>query len=84
MLLGSPGMEDDATSLEVPAVFDAATPFDPITYATWFGERKTWEEGYGSTGLPTAAFEGHSDYFDRNRPTLAAMGEVVAGTRQPE
>jgi hypothetical protein len=84
VLLGSPGMEDDAASLEVPAVFDAATPFDPISYATGFGERKTWEEGYGSTGLPTEPFEGHSGYFDRDHPTLAAMGEVVAGTRQPD
>jgi hypothetical protein len=68
----------------VPAVFDAAAPADPITWATWFGERKTWEDAYGSTGLPTDPSEGHSDYFDRNRPTLAAMGEVVAGTRHPE
>jgi hypothetical protein len=84
VLVGSPGMEGDAASLEVPAVFDAATPFDPITYATWFGDGKTWEEGYGSTGLPTELSEGHSDYFDPDHPTLAAMGEVVAGTRQPE
>jgi hypothetical protein len=83
VLLGSPGMEDDAASLEVPVVFDAATPGDPITYATWFGELKTWEAGYGSTALPTDLLEGHSEYFDRDRPTLAAMGEVVAGTRHP-
>jgi len=84
VLVGSPGMEDDAASLEVPAVFDAATPADPITYATWFGESKTWERGYGSTELPTDPLEGHSDYFGPDHPTLAAMGEVVAGTRQPE
>jgi hypothetical protein len=27
---------------------------------------------------------GHSDYYDPAYPTLAAMGEVVAGTRSPE
>jgi len=84
VLAGSPGMEDDAASLEVPEVFDAAAPADPITWATWFGERKTWEDAYGSTGLPADPFEGHSEYFDRDHPTLVAMGEVVAGTRHSE
>ena len=84
VLAGSPGMEDDAASLEVPEVFDAAAPADPISWATWFGERKTWEDAYGSTGLPADWFEGHSEYFDRDHPTLVAMGEVVAGTRPSE
>jgi hypothetical protein len=84
VLLGSPGMEDDAASLEVPAVFDAATPGDPITYAGWFGERHPWEDGYGATDLPTDLLQGHSGYFDPDHPTLAAMGEVVAGTRRPK
>ena len=77
-------MEDDAASLEVPEVFDAAAPADPISWATWFGERKTWEDAYGSTGLPADWFEGHAEYFDRDHPTLVAMGEVVAGTRPSE
>jgi hypothetical protein len=81
VLLGSPGMEDDAASLEVPEVFDAATPADLISWATPFGDQKTWADTYGSTGLPTDAGQSHSEYFDRDRPTLAAMGEVVAGTR---
>ena len=84
VLLGSPGMEDDAASLEAPAVFDAATPADPISWAGWFGDGHTWEVGYGSTGLPTEVLMGHSDYYDPAYPTLAAMGEVVAGTRSPE
>jgi hypothetical protein len=82
VLLGSPGMEDDAASLEVPAVFDAATPGDPITYGSWFGDRHPWEDGYGATDLPTDVLQGHSGYFDPGHPTLAAMGEVVAGTRR--
>jgi hypothetical protein len=84
VLLGSPGMEDDAASLDAPAVFDAATPADPISWAGWFGDRHTWENGYGSTGLPTEAAMGHSHYFDPGHPTLAAIGEVVAGARVPE
>jgi hypothetical protein len=84
VLLGSPGMEDDAAGLEAPAVFDAATSADPISWLGWFGERHTWEPGYGSTALPTEASMGHSDYFDAAFPTLAAMGEVVAGSRGPE
>jgi hypothetical protein len=81
VLLGSPGMEDDASSLEVPAVFHAASPLDPVTWATTIGHQKPWEDGYGSTGLPTQRSTGHSEYYDRDRPTLAAMGQVVAGTR---
>jgi hypothetical protein len=84
VLLGSPGLEDDAASLEAPAVFDAAAPADLISWANWFGSRHTWEGGYGSTGLPTELTTGHSQYFDSDRPTLAAMGEVVAGARSPE
>lgn len=82
VLLGSPGMEDDAASMEVPEVYDAASPADPISWAGWFGT-ETWAGRYGSTGLPTERGTGHSSYFDRDRPTLAAMGEVVAG-RYPD
>jgi hypothetical protein len=84
VLLGSPGMEDDAGTLEAPAVFDAASPADLFTKVPLFGDHTTWADSYGSTGLPTAAGMGHSDYFDPQGPTLAAIGEVVAGTRLPE
>lgn len=80
VLLGSPGMEDDAASLEVAAVHDAASPADPVSWAGWFGT-ETWSRAYGSTGLPADAGTGHSGYFDPDRPTLGAMGEVVAGAR---
>jgi hypothetical protein len=80
VLLGSPGMEDDAASLEAPEVYDAASAADPISWTGWFGT-DTWADRFGSTGLPTDAGTGHSGYFDRDRPTLAAMGEVVAGRR---
>lgn len=77
VLLGSPGMEDDAAALEAPEVYDAAAPADPISWAGWFGT-ETWAARFGSTGLPADAGTGHSGYFDPDRPTLAAMGEVVA------
>lgn len=80
VLLGSPGMEDDAASMEVPEVYDAASPADPISWVGWFGT-ETWSRSYGSTGLPADAGTGHSSWFDRDRPTLGAMGEVVAGRR---
>jgi hypothetical protein len=83
VLLGSPGMEDDAASLEAPAIFDAAADRDVVTWRDWFGDHVTSDEAYGSTGLPVAAAMGHSDYLDRDYPTLAAVGEVVAGRRAP-
>ncbi|SDF61322.1 Alpha/beta hydrolase [Blastococcus aurantiacus] len=80
VLLGSPGMEDDAAALEAPEVYDAASAADPISWSGWFGT-ETWAGRFGSTGLPTDPGTGHSGYFDRDRPTLAAMGEVVVGRR---
>ncbi len=82
VLLGSPGMEDDAASLEVPEVYDAAAPDDPVAATGWFGD-PTGSASYGSTGLPVEADTGHSGYYDDDRPTLAALGEVVAGVRSP-
>jgi hypothetical protein len=80
VLLGSPGMEDDAASLEAPEVFDAVGDGDLIGGLEWFGSR-TGERRYGSTALPVDPSTGHSDYYDVERPTLAAIGEVVAGVR---
>jgi hypothetical protein len=83
VLLGSPGMEDFANSLEAPEVFDAASPGDPVTWFPWDGDR--WTGGsYGATGLPVSPDMGHSDYLEPRFPTLAAVGEVVAGVRVAE
>lgn len=80
VLLGSPGMEDYAKSLEAPEVFDAASPGDPVTWFPWDGDR--WTGGsYGATGLPVTPAMGHSDYLEPRYPTLAAVGQVVAGVR---
>ena len=80
VLLGSPGMEDDAASLEAPEVFDSGPPGDPVARLGWFG-RPPSADGYGSVGLPGDDGMGHSDYYDPAFPTLAAIGEVVAGVR---
>jgi hypothetical protein len=82
VLLGSPGMEDDADSLEVPEVYDAASPSDRIASLGWFG-KATGSTAYGSTALPVDPDAGHSDYYDDGRPTLTAIGKVVAGVRTP-
>ncbi|MCW2683623.1 MAG: Alpha/beta hydrolase [Blastococcus sp.] len=82
VLLGSPGMEGDARGLEAPEVYDAAAGGDPVASLGWFGS-PTGQKAYGSTGLPLDPSAGHSDYFDVDRPTLPAMGAVLAGTRAP-
>jgi hypothetical protein len=83
VLLGSPGMQDDAASLEAPEVFDATGPDDLVSRAGWFGA-PTDSSRYGSTALPVGPSTGHSDYYDPGGPTLAAMGEVVSGVRAPD
>jgi hypothetical protein len=81
VLLGSPGMErTGAAGLEAPEVYDAAALGDPVSWLGWFGS-DTWAGPFGSTSLPTTWSMGHSEYYDAEHPTLAAMGEVVAGTR---
>jgi len=83
VLSGSPGMEENAVSLEVTEVYDAAAVTDPVSWLAWFG-RSTWALDYGSTGLPGEPGMGHSDYYAPGSSTLAAIGEVVAGTREPD
>jgi hypothetical protein len=83
VLLGSPGMEDDAHALEAPEVFDAAALADPVA-AFWYFGSGTNAQAFGSTALPVERSMGHSDYYDHDRPTLAAIGEVVAGVRTTE
>ncbi|SOE00709.1 alpha/beta hydrolase [Blastococcus haudaquaticus] len=82
VLLGSPGMEEDADSLEVPEVYDAASPDDFVVASRWFG-RSTASERFDSAGLPVDPDTGHSDYYDPDLPTLAAIGRVVAGVPDP-
>jgi hypothetical protein len=84
VLLGSPGMEPEgAVGLEAPEVYDAASFGDPISWSGYFGG-PTYARSYGSSGLPIDRTMGHSDYYDPDFPTLAAIGAVVAGVRVPD
>ena len=83
VLLGSPGMTGDAASLEAAEVFDAGTAGDPISWAGCYG-LPAGAPAYGSTGLPSDTWAGHSEYYEPDHPTLAAIGEVVAGVRNPD
>jgi hypothetical protein len=79
VLLGSPGMRGNAESLEVPEVYEAAGPLDPVAASGWFGTPTSCPD-YGAEALPVDWLEGHTHYYDESRPTLAAIGAVVAGT----
>jgi hypothetical protein len=59
-------------------VYAAGSPADLVSYLGWFGDPPT-SARFGATELPAEATTGHSEWFDVDRPTLAAMGEVVAG-----
>jgi hypothetical protein len=84
VLLGSPGMEPPgAPGLEAPEVYDAAALGDVISWSGWFG-MGTYLPGFGSTALPVEPWMGHSDYYDPDYPTLAAIGEVVVGSRKTD
>jgi hypothetical protein len=84
VLLGSPGMEPaGAEGLEASEVYDAASLGDPISWSGAFGS-PTYGRSFGSDGLPVGRLMGHSDYYSPEYPTLAAIGEVVAGVRLPD
>jgi hypothetical protein len=81
VLLGSPGTEaTTAGELEVAEVYGAWSPADPVSVVGWYG-RGPMSPWFGDTPLPTEPTQGHTEYYDRDRPTLAAMGQVVAGVR---
>jgi hypothetical protein len=82
VLLGSPGTEAlTARSLEAPEVYGAWTPADPVSVCDWFGPSPA-DPWFGDSELPTDLTQGHTQYYDADRPTLAAIGEVVAGSRK--
>ena len=81
VLLGSPGTEAlTAADLEAAEVHGAWSAADPVSWSGWYG-RGPVSPWFGDTPLPTEATQGHTQYYDPDRPTLAAIGEVVAGTR---
>jgi hypothetical protein len=83
VLLGSPGLAGgEAEDLEAGEVYGAWSPADPVSWLQWFGDTPS-DPSFGDSPLLTELTEGHTDYLDPDRPTLAAVGEVVAGVRVP-
>lgn len=83
VLLGSPGTSvGRADRLEAPEVHGAWSVADPISTSGFYGASPSGLF-FGDVPLPTELTQGHTDYYDADRPTLAALGEVVAGTRAP-
>ncbi len=81
VLLGSPGVDNDRAGFAVDEVYEASAGADPITWLELHGGQ-TWDPdtGLDAVPLPTEADMTHVDYLDPGRPTLQAIGEVVAGT----
>lgn len=83
VLNGSPGMGNDAEGLEVAEVYEASPLLDPISWWDAHGEHPAWSPSFGATELPVDEVMVHTEYYDDHFPTLAAIGEVVAGVREP-
>jgi hypothetical protein len=79
VLLGSPGGAGTAAELEAPEVYDAWSALDPVSWVHWFGPDPQAPE-FGATELPVGPGTLHWQYYDTDRPTLAAAAGVVAGT----
>jgi hypothetical protein len=82
VLNGSPGLDRSAAELEVDEVYEATSASDYVTWLELHGEQ-TWESSFGAVSLPTAWNMGHTGYYDPDHPTVTAIGEVVAGVREP-
>ncbi|MGY1855120.1 alpha/beta hydrolase [Modestobacter sp. SYSU DS0290] len=79
VLLGSPGTGvGRASRLEAEEVYGAWTPVDLVSLSGYYGPSPA-DLGFGDVPLPTDPGQGHTEYHDPDRPTLAAVGAVVAG-----
>ncbi|MGY1840096.1 MULTISPECIES: alpha/beta hydrolase [unclassified Modestobacter] len=79
VLLGSPGTgAGRASRLEAEEVHGAWTPVDLVSISGYYGSSPA-DLGFGDVPLPTDPGQGHTEYYDPDRPTLAAVGAVVAG-----
>ncbi len=81
VLLGSPGIDNDEAGMEAGEIYEASGGLDVVTYLEVHGVQ-TWDPDspLDAVSLPTEADMTHGDYYDEDRPTLSAVGEVVAGT----
>ncbi|MCZ2817571.1 alpha/beta hydrolase [Modestobacter sp. VKM Ac-2984] len=83
VLLGSPGTgTGTAEGLEAAEVYGAWSAADPIAWSGWYGAGP-FDTRFGDVPLPTEPTQWHTQYYDRDRPTLAAVGAVVAGPWAP-
>ncbi|QNG37435.1 hypothetical protein F1C76_13325 [Geodermatophilaceae bacterium NBWT11] len=83
VVLGSPGMRvADASGLEADEVYGAWNIEDPVSWSGYYGPGPS-TPFFGAVPLPTDPDQGHTSYYDPERPTLQAIAEVVAGTREP-
>jgi hypothetical protein len=83
VLLGSPGMDNRAGELEVDGVYEASAPFDPVSSVLDVHGRQTDSWLFGAEALPTDWRNWHTGYYDEDGRTAPAIGEVVAGVREP-
>jgi hypothetical protein len=83
VLLGSPGVDNHRAGFEVDEIYEASGGLDLVTWAELHGGQ-TWDPdtGLDAVSLPTERDMTHGDYYDEDRPTLAAIGQVVAGTHE--
>lgn len=81
VLMGSPGVDNDRQGFEVDEIYEASGAADPIPWPELHGGQ-TWDPDteLDAVTLPTDLTTTHGAYYDPDRPTLAAVGEVVAGT----
>jgi pimeloyl-ACP methyl ester carboxylesterase len=84
VLLGSPGMDNVASELEAEEVYEASSPMDPVTWLFDVHGTETDHEDFGATPLPADWDTWHSWYLEQDRPTLAAIGEVVADEHETD
>ena len=51
-----------------------------MAWLGWFGAAPS-DSSFGDVALPVELTQTHTGYYDPDRPTLGAIGEVVAGVR---
>lgn len=90
VLLGSPGMDNRAAELEADGVYEASAPFDVVSslgdLVNPYWNVHGWQTdgpGFGAEELPTDWRNWHIGYYDEDGRTAPAIGEVVAGAREP-
>ena len=62
--------------LEGAEVYEASALTDPVSATGYFGGGPH-APGFSETHLPTEFGQMHWDYYDTDRPTLAALADVV-------